>query len=100
MDLDYFKLINDVYGYVFGDLVFKCVVVVCYDYLCKSDIFGCFGGEEFGILLLGCMLVSVVECVEVICVIIVEMLDDEDMCGVVILVSFGVVFIEYVGYDL
>ncbi|WP_431637713.1 GGDEF domain-containing protein [Dyella sp. KULCS107] len=100
MDLDHFKLINDAHGHAFGDLVLKRAVAVCHDHLRKSDIFGRLGGEEFGILLPGCMLASVAERAEAIRVTIAETSDDEDTRGVVISASLGVASTEHAGYDL
>jgi len=55
-DLDHFKSINDRYGHAAGDLVLKRAVAECQNYLRPGDIFGRFGGEEFGFLLPGCAL--------------------------------------------
>lgn len=53
-DLDHFKSINDKYGHATGDLVLKQTVAACRAHLRPNDIFGRFGGEEFGIVLPGC----------------------------------------------
>jgi diguanylate cyclase (GGDEF)-like protein len=53
-DLDHFKSINDRYGHATGDFVLKRTVSACNVLLTKSEIFGRFGGEEFGILLPAC----------------------------------------------
>lgn len=100
MDLDHFKLINDAHGHAFGDLVLKRAVAVCHDHLRKSDIFGRLGGEEFGILLPGCMLANVSVRAEAIRITIAETSDDEDTRGVVISASLGVASTEHAGYDL
>jgi diguanylate cyclase (GGDEF)-like protein len=55
-DLDHFKSINDRYGHAAGDQVLKQAVTACQVYMRSSDLFGRFGGEEFGILLAGCEL--------------------------------------------
>jgi diguanylate cyclase (GGDEF)-like protein len=55
-DLDYFKSINDRFGHAAGDHVLKQAVLACQTHLRVSDIFGRFGGEEFGIVLPGCAL--------------------------------------------
>jgi diguanylate cyclase (GGDEF)-like protein len=53
-DLDHFKLINDRYGHATGDFVLKRTVSACKVHLNKNEIFGRFGGEEFGVLLPAC----------------------------------------------
>lgn len=53
-DLDHFKAINDRYGHATGDFVLKRTVAACRAHLGKSEIFGRFGGEEFGVLLPSC----------------------------------------------
>lgn len=51
VDVDYFKLVNDIYGYLVGDDCLK-EIVVCID---KNiywfiDFVVCYGGEEFCIV--------------------------------------------------
>jgi diguanylate cyclase (GGDEF)-like protein len=53
-DLDHFKSINDKYGHATGDFVLKRTVAACKTHLNRGDIFGRFGGEEFGVLLPSC----------------------------------------------
>ena len=53
-DLDHFKTINDKYGHATGDFVLKRTVSACKTHLGTTDIFGRFGGEEFGVLLPSC----------------------------------------------
>jgi diguanylate cyclase (GGDEF)-like protein len=55
-DLDHFKAINDKHGHAAGDFVLKQTVAACQLHLRASDVFGRFGGEEFGIVLPGCTL--------------------------------------------
>jgi diguanylate cyclase (GGDEF)-like protein len=55
-DLDHFKAINDKYGHATGDFVLRQAVSACETHLRSTDLFGRFGGEEFGILLPGCSL--------------------------------------------
>ena len=55
-DLDHFKSINDRHGHAAGDFVLKQTVAACQLHLRGSDVFGRFGGEEFGIVLPGCNL--------------------------------------------
>jgi len=51
MDIDNFKLINDMYGHDVGDLVLKDFTKCLNDCFRKSDIICRFGGEEFCVLL-------------------------------------------------
>ena len=55
-DLDHFKAINDKFGHAAGDSVLKQTVAACQAHLGPRDLFGRFGGEEFGILLHDCNL--------------------------------------------
>lgn len=50
LDIDYFKSINDVYGYQFGDLVLKQLTQQLKQMLRRYDIIIRFSGEEFIIL--------------------------------------------------
>jgi diguanylate cyclase (GGDEF)-like protein len=54
MDIDYFKLYNDTYGHLSGDIVLKSVSASMKNTLSRADDY-CFrlGGEEFGILFKG-----------------------------------------------
>jgi diguanylate cyclase (GGDEF)-like protein len=51
LDLDHFKMINDLYGHPIGDLVLQELVRVCLAALRREDTMGRLGGEEFAILL-------------------------------------------------
>jgi len=52
MDLDHFKLVNDTYGHIVGDVVLNRVAHTIKDTTLRTgDIIGRFGGEEFLILL-------------------------------------------------
>jgi len=50
-DIDFFKLINDSYGHLFGDRVLQAMVWRCRENIRRVDIFGRYGGDEFVILL-------------------------------------------------
>ena len=51
LDIDHFKLVNDVFGHLAGDYVLKQMVKVVQENLRSQDIVGRFGGEEFMIVL-------------------------------------------------
>lgn len=46
-DFDWFKLVNDLFGYGVGDQFFVVVVSWVRSCLRESDLFVCFGGDEF-----------------------------------------------------
>ena len=50
-DLDHFKRINDEYGHVVGDTVLREMAARVATTVRAQDVFGRFGGEEFGLLL-------------------------------------------------
>lgn len=52
-DFDWFKVINDCYGYQVGDIVFKVFVEIVQGVFGFDVMFVCIGGEEFVVLLLG-----------------------------------------------
>ena len=51
IDLDHFKIINDTYGHLTGDLVLKGLTKICHRVLREVDLVGRLGGEEFAVLL-------------------------------------------------
>ena len=51
LDLDHFKLLNDTYGHLGGDLVLIETAKVISALLRLGDLFGRYGGEEFAIIL-------------------------------------------------
>ncbi|PTW61507.1 diguanylate cyclase (GGDEF)-like protein [Breoghania corrubedonensis] len=53
IDIDHFKLVNDQFGHLAGDLVLRIFADAVGDELRKMDLFGRFGGEEFVVLLRG-----------------------------------------------
>jgi diguanylate cyclase (GGDEF)-like protein len=50
-DLDRFKLVNDRYGHLIGDMVLKHFCAIATEALRPADLFGRLGGEEFACLL-------------------------------------------------
>ncbi len=51
VDLDNFKLVNDIYGHAAGDGVLMKVADILQDRTRETDIVGRLGGDEFGIVL-------------------------------------------------
>lgn len=52
-DIDHFKAVNDTYGHKVGDDVLRLVSQTLMNNVRDTDIAGRYGGEEFGIILLG-----------------------------------------------
>jgi diguanylate cyclase (GGDEF)-like protein/putative nucleotidyltransferase with HDIG domain len=52
IDIDHFKLVNDTYGHIAGDMVLQSVAGLCKSVLREKDVIVRYGGEEFCILLL------------------------------------------------
>jgi diguanylate cyclase (GGDEF)-like protein len=53
MDIDYFKLFNDIYGHLVGDRILKTLCTAIRQHIKQTDAVGRWGGEEFVISLPG-----------------------------------------------
>ena len=51
LDIDYFKVVNDMYGYEWGDVLLKKISEMLKNFIRKEDILTRYGDEEFVIIL-------------------------------------------------
>lgn len=99
-DLDHFKAINDRFGHATGDYVLKQVVQSCGRHLRRGEIFGRFGGEEFGIVLPDCGPYQARERCEQLRVAIAEVAADPGSMVTAVSASFGIAASATSGYEL
>lgn len=62
LDIDRFKLVNDIYGYLIGDVVLRILVIYLVSWTRDYETVYRYGGEEF--------------------IIIVKAVNDEEVCRV------------------
>jgi diguanylate cyclase (GGDEF)-like protein len=99
-DLDHFKAINDLHGHATGDYVLKRVVAACQAHLGPNDLFGRFGGEEFGFLFPACGPKEARRRSELLRVAIVGITTKQDGADLTVSASFGVAATLTSGYEL
>ncbi|MHA6298688.1 GGDEF domain-containing protein [Devosia sp. CAU 1758] len=73
VDIDRFKVINDTFGHVTGDIVLKDVATEIQSAIDEHDFCGRYGGEEFLVLLRGRQSSAAVSCAEHIRSVIAEL---------------------------
>lgn len=64
LDVDHFKIYNDTYGHLAGDLVLQFAALLLREQLRPHDSMARFGGEEFVVLLPGLALIEAVQVAE------------------------------------
>lgn len=99
-DLDHFKAINDRYGHAAGDFVLRQTVAACRTHLGPADIFGRFGGEEFGIVLPGCSLEAARVRCEQLRAAIVDVASAQQGMEAKVSASFGIATTGLFDYEL
>jgi diguanylate cyclase (GGDEF)-like protein len=99
-DLDHFKSINDRYGHATGDFVLKRAVSACSVLLTKNEIFGRFGGEEFGILLRSCVIDEARQRAEALRVTIAGITAYQGTTKATVSASFGIATTSQSGHEL
>jgi diguanylate cyclase (GGDEF)-like protein len=100
IDLDHFKQVNDTLGHAVGDIVLQHTVAVLQEHLRPKDLFGRLGGEEFGILVIGCSSVQAVATADRLRVAIQASPIEDDGRVVTLSVSVGVASTDRSGYSL
>ena len=99
-DLDHFKSINDKYGHATGDFVLKRTVSACKILLDKNEIFGRFGGEEFGVLLPACGTEDARQRAEQLRMTIAGITAYQGATKATVSASFGIATTSHSGHDL
>lgn len=93
LDIDYFKLVNDIYGYQVGDKVIQVLVNVIKQCVCEIDLVGCYGGEEFVVILIDVKFDDVLQVVECICCVVEVIVVEYEGQNIIFIVSLG--FLEF-----
>ncbi len=66
IDVDFFKVVNDTYGHIFGDKILVELSKTISSLLSKDEIFGRYGGEEFVIIFRNCTVEMAIEKLNII----------------------------------
>lgn len=64
LDLDQFKVVNDLCGHLAGDELLRQITALLKTRLRREDIFARLGGDEFGILLSDCSTAAAYQCAQ------------------------------------
>lgn len=64
LDLDKFKLVNDTYGHLMGDLVLRDTARIIKENVRTGDLVGRYGGEEFVVILINALAEDVIKTAE------------------------------------
>jgi diguanylate cyclase (GGDEF)-like protein len=99
-DLDHFKAINDKHGHATGDYVLRRVVSACKPYLRPNDVFGRFGGEEFGFLFPACGAAEARQRSEAMRQAIASISTQQDTLELTVSASFGIASTNECGFQL
>ena len=99
-DLDHFKAINDKHGHATGDYVLRRVVSACKPYMRPSDVFGRFGGEEFGFLFPACEPSEARRRSEELRQAIANITSRQDAVEITVSASFGIASTRASGFQL
>lgn len=94
LDLDNFKMINDVYGHLAGDAVLKAISGFIPSLVRKSDYLGRYGGEEFVLVLPDSTLYDAVQVAHKIKKMIENLRVQFDGKNIAVSASFGVAGLE------
>lgn len=99
-DLDHFKAVNDKHGHATGDYVLRRVVSACKPYLRPNDVFGRFGGEEFGFLFPACEPAEARRRAEEMRKAIASITTEQDAVELTVSASFGIASSSASGFQL
>jgi diguanylate cyclase (GGDEF)-like protein/PAS domain S-box-containing protein len=94
LDLDQFKVVNDILGHAAGDELLRDLAVLLQQHLRASDTLARLGGDEFGVLLEGCPLAQAQLIADKLRQAIRDVRFQREGRGLEVSASFGVVGID------